>query len=89
MTIFEFFLFSLACWRITYMLTNEQGPNSVFDRIRQAWVNYSWSPLFCFWCTSIWVAFFMAFATPSFFLYWFAISAGAIIIYTIMGGERT
>lgn len=85
---FEFILFVLACWRVTWMFTQEDGPYDMFLRIRSAWVNYPWSPLHCFYCTSIWVAFFMAFATPSFFLYWFALSAGAILMYELMGGSK-
>jgi len=84
----------LAVWRATYMLQEETGPGAIFARL-QAWV---WQKpaklgsfrdgLRCFNCTSIWLSFFVVLLAPPeniglFFVYWFAISAGAMIINNI------
>lgn len=64
MSAFEFFLISLAVWRVSYMLTNETGPFDVFYRIRQTrLVNL----LSCMYCTSVWVS---AVFTAMFFADW-------------------
>lgn len=53
----QILLISLACWRVTYMLTNEEGPMEVFKKLRIKLRGKKWSPLECFYCTSVWVAF--------------------------------
>lgn len=53
----------LAAWRTASLLVNEDGPWSVFQRIRQ-WcgvyrtgeLNVVAMALLCVWCTSIWTA---------------------------------
>jgi hypothetical protein len=57
-----FLLYSLATWRISSLLCNEDGPVDIFKRLRAA---VCASPflsglLSCVWCCSVWVG--MAFA---------------------------
>lgn len=78
----------LACFRITLMLTHEAGPYELFASMRDLTVNTKWSPLHCFYCTSVWVAFFFALFCANFFLSWMAISAGAIVVFEALGGDR-
>lgn len=51
---------ALATWRISAMVTDEEGPFSVFERLR------SWAPMggkwgwvgrgvYCLWCVSFWI----------------------------------
>jgi hypothetical protein len=52
-----FLLYSLATWRISSLLCNEDGPADIFKRLRAA---VCASPflrdlLGCVWCTSVWV----------------------------------
>jgi hypothetical protein len=63
-TIFQFVLFSLACWRITHLLSKEDGPFDIIYKLRKkAGAGFLGSLLDCFYCVSIWVA------LPSFFLF--------------------
>jgi len=68
------FLYALACWRLSYMLTQEAGPSDVFLRFR-VWAgvdqdvtgtiygtSFLGDVLACFWCTSVWVAGFLLIA---------------------------
>lgn len=63
-----FLLRALACWRLAYMLVNEEGPNRIFQTLRRksgiehdadgkpiAWTN-DLTPLWCVWCTSLWIS---------------------------------
>lgn len=73
------------------MLVQEAGPGRIFIRLREATgivhtddghvLNYGdWTPLYCVWCTSIWVA--LAFMLlPILVLVPFAVSTLAIIIH--------
>jgi hypothetical protein len=64
----------LACWRLSDVLVNEDGPWNMSQRIREwsgieyGWNNEkmmvvsrpSWSPLHCIYCTSVWVGLLLA-----------------------------
>lgn len=64
----DFFILSLAVWRLTSFLVHEDGPFQVFLWIRhKAGIRYDERSvpyptnelsrgLSCFWCTSVWVA---------------------------------
>lgn len=54
MSIDAFFILSLATWRISYMLTAEQGPGDVFIKMRALKLG---GVLDCIYCTSVWVGF--------------------------------
>lgn len=65
----------LATWRLTRLLVVEEGPFKIFYKLRTAtgieydidndtdevFVSWhpSWNPLYCEWCTSLWVAILM------------------------------
>lgn len=54
LTLVEIFLLSLATWRLSYMLVEEQGPAKVFNFMRYHFpLGGVWR---CIYCTSIWVA---------------------------------
>ena len=48
----------LATWRITHLLSKEDGPfNSVYHLRKKAGAGFFGSLLDCFYCVSVWVAF--------------------------------
>lgn len=69
---------SIIVWRITYMITQETGPLGIFERMRE--IKHLISPLHCFYCTSVWVAFPLAFLTDFPLFYWLILSSIAIFI---------
>lgn len=80
---FNFLILSLICWRLTYMLTEEDGPFDIIFEFR-VWVNESPLPVLdCFYCTSVWVALPLAFFTDNPLLYWLALSAAAIFLHIV------
>lgn len=86
---FEFVLLSLASWRLTKMLTQEEGPYMIFRRFREYMLKFeNWNPLSCFWCASVWVSFLFAFLFMShnFVVGWLSISASVIILDHIFFG---
>lgn len=69
----------LAAWRLTSLLTEENGPADIFERIRER-LNPG-GVLDCFWCTSIWVAIPFAFMLEgNTIILWLGISGGAITL---------
>lgn len=73
------FLYGLAIWRISYALVEEDGPGKVLKKLREIFKS-DFSPLDCFYCTSIWVSLFFCFFTELGFFYIFALSGLAIFI---------
>lgn len=73
MKIRDLVVLSLACWRLSNMLVNEEGPGNIFVTLRRkAGIYYDsfsqkqtsgWvADLFdCVWCMSVWVGFVLAF----------------------------
>jgi hypothetical protein len=53
----RFVLCAFACWRVTHLLANEDGPGNVVLRIRRSLgdsvVGHAMD---CFYCLSLWVA---------------------------------
>jgi hypothetical protein len=93
MTMFLVVMSMLAVWRVTHMLQNEDGPDAIFARL-QAWAARQPEKIgsfpqgfLCFNCLSVWISFLPALALQNslheFFIYLFAISAGAMIIDTV------
>ena len=66
------------------MLVEEQGPFKILGQMRRATEDWPWIDFDCFKCTSVWVAAPVALFSPSFLLYWLALSAVAIIIQALM-----
>lgn len=86
----SFVLLILATWRISNLLTSEDGPYYVFQKIRErcgfeyddvgSLISYpSNHVLSCNWCTSFWTAIILL-IVPLVLLVPFAVSAGAIVV---------
>ena len=75
----------LATWRLTALLTYEEGPSGIFHIARAA-SNRLGGPLDCFWCASIWCAGLIAFLAGGrgWLTRALALSAGAIIVDAAM-----
>lgn len=77
------FIYVLAIWRISYALTEEKGPGGLLEKLRESFKSSKWSPLGCFYCTSVWVSAIVCFALGLPFLFIFGLSAGAIFVHTV------
>jgi len=82
---FLFFLSTLCVWRITHLLSAEDGPfNIIYYMRKKAGAGFLGSLLDCFYCLSIWVAIPFAVwqgSTPSeMFLFWLAFSGAACLL---------
>jgi hypothetical protein len=85
MDIFLFIVTILAAWRITHLLSKEDGPLDIVFLIRKkAGAGFFGSLLDCFYCTSVWIALpFGLWLGNSWWeklLYWWAISGGACLL---------
>lgn len=91
MQLFNYFLITCAVWRVTYMLTSETGPYSIIEKFRNRIINYKWSPIHCFKCTSIWVCafvcLFISHDAVAYAINVLAISAMAIFIHRVYMNE--
>lgn len=81
----RFFLAALATWRLTHLLTQEDGPADLIVRLRSSLGHGVAGRLMdCFYCLSIWIAAPLAlFVTTSFFdgtLVWLALSGAACLL---------
>src|SRR5205823_4545131 len=82
---FRFLLATLAVWRITHLLSQEDGPWDLMLRLRRAFASGMLKKLVgCFYCLSVWVAMpFALFLKGDFaetFVSWLALSGGAILL---------
>jgi hypothetical protein len=76
---------TLAVWRLTHLLWNEDGPADVFVRLRRlAGDGFFGRLVDCFYCSSLWIAAPFAWALAEQwrerFVFWLALSAGAILL---------
>ena len=75
-----FIMLLLAIWRFTHLISLEDGPFHIFEKLR--YLNNK--PFSCFYCLSMWTSFLPAVYFSSDFItliiYWFALSGGAIIL---------
>lgn len=74
--IFEFILLSFAVWRVSSLITSEDGPWDIFAKLRNiSGVRYDESSqeygttslsrgILCLWCVSLWVGLPIAFIFP-------------------------
>src|SRR3990170_5326622 len=88
MRFYWFVLGTLCVWRITHMLTAEDGPWSLMIRLRQRAGTGWWGSLLdCFFCLSLWTAapfaLFIGDRWKERLLLWPALSAGAILLERI------
>ncbi len=75
----------LGVWRITHLISMEDGPWEIFSRLRRRAGSRSLGRmLHCFYCLSVWVALpFAAFGALSYsqrFVAWWAFSGGATLL---------
>ena len=75
----------LAVWRVTHFLHAEDGPWDVSARLRRAaGTGIVARALDCFYCLSLWIAapaaFMLARSAIEGWLFWPAVSAGAIVL---------
>lgn len=57
MSVFYFIVLSSAIWRITHLLSKEDGPFDIIFRLRkEVGTGFFGSLLDCFYCSSVWVA---------------------------------
>ena len=57
MNLYLFLICSLAIWRITHLLSKEDGPFDLIYRVRKQFgQGFFGSLLDCFYCLSIWIA---------------------------------
>lgn len=80
-----FLLGSLGAWRITHLLSAEDGPWKIFNRMRTRLEGTTRGNLFsCFYCLSAWVTFPLALLIASVWrerlLTWPALSGAAILL---------
>jgi hypothetical protein len=81
----RFVLAILATWRITHLLSSEDGPADLITTFRRRLGNGIAGKLMdCFKCLSLWVAmpmsFFVGGSPPQLLLIWLAISGAACLI---------
>jgi uncharacterized protein DUF1360 len=82
----------LATWRVTHLLTNEDGPADIIARARERLGESELGALMdCFQCTSLWVAapmaFYVARKRSDRAVAWLALSAGACILEAFISAE--
>lgn len=85
----EFILVSLAVFRLAYMVSQEQGPNYIFDKFRKWSTNhlYPWFDADCPHCTAVWIALPLAFVLDTTWfviVYWLAIAAVASLLVSLI-----
>jgi hypothetical protein len=90
MNLFDLALGALGVWRVTHLLTAEDGPGDVLVRLRRSIGNGFWGALFdCFYCLSLWTAvpfaLLLAAGWREGLLCWLAFSAGAILLERATG----
>jgi hypothetical protein len=83
---------TLGVWRVTHLLTAEDGPWNLIVWIRRKAGSGFWGNLLdCFYCLSLWVAapfaFFVGQTNAERFCLWLALSAGAILLHRVTPSE--
>ena len=82
---FRFLLAVLAVWRVTHLLSREDGPWNLFARLRRTLRSAMLGRVAgCFYCLSIWVAlpfaFFLRGDAGETLVGWLALSGAAIVL---------
>lgn len=91
--VFLFALCSLAVWRITHLLSKEDGPFDLIYLLRKkAGAGFFGSLLDCFYCVSIWTALPFGLLIGNNWieriLYWWAISGLACLLEKLTGSAK-
>jgi hypothetical protein len=84
---------TLAVWRLTHAVTEEDGPADVLVRLRRALDGSAWATLLdCFYCASVWIALPCAALIGSTVeekaLLWPALSGAACLVQRASNGTR-
>ena len=87
---FRFLLAALAVWRLTHLLSKEDGPWDSMVRLRRALDDgFFGAMLSCFYCLSIWIAlpfsFFLNGTIVERIIVWLALSGAAILMERMTG----
>jgi hypothetical protein len=82
---YNFIISALSVWRLTHLLTKEDGPFDLFFRLRQKVGAVFFGHLLdCFYCLSIWLALPFAIGLGTnlkeVFLLWLALSGAACLL---------
>lgn len=90
---FLFMILMLVAWRLTHLLSKEDGPFDIIYLLRKkAGAGFFGSLLDCFYCVSVWIAFppgmFMGNNWWEKLLYWWALSGGACILEQATSGRK-
>ena len=90
---FLFVLIILTVWRITHLLSKEDGPfDSIYLLRKKAGAGFLGSLLDCFYCVSVWVAFpfgiWLGNTWWEKILYWLALSGGACLLEQATTGAK-
>jgi hypothetical protein len=93
MQFYWFLLGTLALWRVSHLLSFEDGPWRTLERMRQRLGRGVLRSLFdCFYCLTLWVAVPFAFAlgetSKARLLLWPALSGAAILLQRITSREQ-
>lgn len=83
-----FLLCTLAVWRITHLLSQEDGPFDMVFKFRKLFgQGFFGNLLDCFYCLSMWIAIPFAFFLSTEWIWgiitWLALSGGAALLYKI------
>lgn len=91
MTWFSFILALLAVYRVSHLLTQEDGPFDLFSTLREKLGQATWvgRGAACLLCVSFWLsalpAFYLARTYVEFALYWGGIAGGVLVIRKYLG----
>ena len=86
--IIGFILCTLAVWRISYLLSQEDGPFDIVIKIRKLFgQGFFGSLLDCFHCLSLWIsipfAYFLCDGWKDGIITWIALSGGACLLFNL------
>lgn len=84
----------LATWRVTHLITAEDGPWNLVARLRQAAGSGFFGHLMdCFYCSSMWIALPLAYWVGASWaargVAWLALSGGAILVERLIPERHT
>lgn len=87
---FRFLLAVLAVWRVTHLLSKEDGPWGAISRIRRGLEGgFAGRLLSCFYCLSVWIAAPFTFFVPGTpverVVVWLALSGAAVLLERATG----
>lgn len=90
---FGFFICTLVVWRLTHLLSKEDGPfDLIYSLRKKAGAGFFGSLLDCFYCVSIWVALPFGLWLGAYWwenlLYWFALSGAACLLEQISSNKN-